>query len=93
MSLSTVNYTVSTSAVQISPPAVAASNSYSIVIQNTHATNIVYVGTSNAVTSSVYGLSLPSGGSVSIDDLTPIDQLWVISSGSATPVNTMAIVR
>lgn len=92
MTLASTNYTVGTTAVKVAPPT-GPTNSYTIVIQNNHATNIVYVGTSNAVTSSAYGLQLAGGASVSLDDLNPIDQVWIIASAASTPVSTMAIVR
>jgi hypothetical protein len=92
MSLSTNNYTVTTTAVKVSP-ASGVTNSYTIIIQNNHASNIVYVGVSNAVTSSAYGVQLATGASIALDDLTPTDQVWVIASAASTPVSVFNILR
>ena len=94
MTLSTASspFSVGTTAVQVSP-STGVTNSYTIVIQNNHASNIVYVGTSKTVTSSSYGAQLTTGQSVGLDDLKPTDQVWVISSGASTPVGVMAILR
>jgi len=85
-------YTVGTTAVQVSP-STGATNGYTLVVQNNHASNILYVGTSNTVTSSAYGIQLGTGASLSLDDLTPTDQVWVIASAASTPVGVMAILR
>ena len=92
MSLAINNTTVTTTAVKVSPTT-GASNAYSIVIQNNHATNIVYVGTSDSVSPSVYGVSLAGGASLSLEDLTPQDQVWVYASAASTPVSTFVILR
>lgn len=84
--------TVGTTAVKVSPTS-GVSNSYTIIIQNNHASNIVYVGTSNAVTSSAYGVQLATGASIALDELTPTDQVWVIASAASTPVGVLTILR
>jgi hypothetical protein len=91
MSLSTSNYTVGTSAAQVTPS--GAINSYMLIVQNNHASNIVYVGAASTVTSSAYGVALAAGASISLDDLRPVDQVWVIASAGSTPVSTFAIIR
>jgi len=91
LSVASSPYTVGTSAVKVSPT--TAVNSYTLVIQNNHASNTVYVGNSSSVTSSAYGILLTNGASVAIDDLTPADQVWVIASSTSTPVGVMAVIR
>jgi hypothetical protein len=92
MSLATANYTVGTVAVQVSPSS-GASNGFTLIIQNNHGSNILYVGSSNSVTSSAYGVQLAAGASVSLDDLRPTDQVWVIASAASTPVSTLVVLR
>lgn len=92
MALSTTNYTVTTTAVQVSPTT-GSVNGYTMIVQNNHASNILYVGSSSSVTSSAYGVQLATGASVSLDDLRPTDQVWVIASAASTPVSTLAILR
>jgi hypothetical protein len=92
MALSTANFTVGTTAVKVSPTS-GVTNSYNLIVQNNHASNILYVGTSNAVTASAYGVQLATGASVSLDELAPNDQVWVIASAGSTPVSTLAILR
>jgi len=91
LSISSSPYTVTTAAVKISPT--TAVNSYTLIIQNNHASNILYVGNSSSVTSSAYGVQLSTGASIALDDLIPADQVWVIASASSTPVGVMAIIR
>jgi len=91
LSVASSPYTVGTSAVKVSPT--TAVNSYTLIVQNNHGSNILYVGTSNAVTSSVYGIQLTNGASIALDDLIPSDQVWVIASAASTPVGVMAIIR
>ena len=84
-------YTVTTTAQKVSPT--TAINSYSLVVQNNHGANLVYVGTSNAVTSSSYGVLLGAGASIALDDLPPTDQIWVIASAASTPVGVLSVIR
>jgi hypothetical protein len=91
LSVASSPYTVGTSAVKVSPT--TAVNSYTLIIQNNHASNILYVGTSNSVTSSAYGVQLINGASIALDDLSPTDQIWVIASAGSTPVGVMAVIR
>jgi hypothetical protein len=91
LSVASSPYTVTTAAQKVSPT--TAVNSYSLIIQNNHSTNILYIGASNAVTSSAYGVLLAGGASIALDDLNPTDQIWVIASAAATPVGVMAVIR
>lgn len=83
--------TVGTSPVQVSP-ASTGFNQYSMVIQNNHGSNTVYVGTSS-VSSSSYGVALSTGASVSLDDLPASMAIYVVASASGTPVSTITIIR
>lgn len=92
MTLLQNNYTIGTTSVQVDPPSNVV-NSFTAIIQNNHASNIVYVGNSSAVTSSSFGVQLAAGSSVSLDDLRPTDQIWVIASAASTPVSAFTIQR
>lgn len=85
-------YTVGTAAVRVSPSS-GPTNTYSIIIENTHATNLLYVGNSNSVTSSSYGVLLAAGASTTLNDLNPADQVWVIASAASTLVAVSYISR
>ena len=90
MALSQNVYTVGTSAVKVSPT--DTFTSATIVIQNNHGSNIVYIGDST-VTSSSYGVQLLTGASVSLDNLSMGMAVYAISSGASTPVSVLAITR
>jgi hypothetical protein len=92
MALTHNNFTVTTASQQVSPTT-GATNSYTLVIQNNHASNIVYVGSASTVSSSSYGVSLSTGASVSLDDLRLSDTVWVIASAASTPVSVLTILR
>lgn len=55
-----------------------------IIITNAHATQVAYLGTSNAVTTTT-GCPVPPLGSMTLRQVTG-GQIWVIASGSSTPV-------
>lgn len=90
MALSHSVTSVGTSSVKVSPS--SSFKSASLVIQNNHASQIVYVGDST-VTSSSYGVQLSSGASVSLDDLSMDMAVYVVASGASTPVSVLAITR
>ena len=60
-------------------------------IQNLSA-DPIYVGTS-AVTSTSYGCSIVSGATLTIDDLPPEDNLYVLSSAASGYVGVLRVVR
>jgi hypothetical protein len=62
-----------------------------IGIVNTHATNVLYIGGSNAVTTA-NGFRLPSGSATNAPWFFNIDQgeqVWAIASGAGTDVRVI----
>lgn len=56
--------------------------STSLIIQNIDGSATVYLG-DETVASNNYGITIPPGGTVTVDDLTPTEVLWALSSGSS----------
>jgi hypothetical protein len=92
MALTHALTTVGTTATKLSPTT-SNFNQYTLIIQNNHASNILYVGADSTVTSSAYGVQLAAGASLSLDDLAPTSTVYVIASAASTPVGTMTITR
>lgn len=67
-------------------------NSATMIIQNTHGSATVYIGTS-AVTSSAYGISIPFGASVTIDGLLPTETLYAVASTTGVNVAVLSLLR
>lgn len=63
---------------------VGAGNRRSIIVQNNHATQILYVGDDNGVTTST-GLKIAAGASLTLEAYT--GALYGIGSGAATTTN------
>jgi hypothetical protein len=87
-SFQTSQYTVGTSAVQLAPTPLTNRSSLSVKAVLT-GTNLVYVGNSNAVTSST-GYVLFNGDSLQLD-LTPAQQIWAIASAASQTVFLLEI--
>lgn len=85
----TSQYTVSMSAVQLTPTPMANRSSMSLKVSTNIGTDIVYIGNSNAVTTST-GYALFNGDSLQLD-LTPAQAIWAISSGTNDIVYVMEI--
>ena len=66
-------------------------NSMTLIVQNVHATEAIYIGTTD-VTTSAYGVKLAAGQSVSFDDLKPTESIYAIS-GAASTLSVLSIVR
>jgi hypothetical protein len=91
--ISSANFTVgSSTAVLVTPDASTINNRLTVVIQNNHGSNTLYVGDST-VSSSNYGVQLAFGASVSLDDLAPNMPVYVVASGASTPVSALYIKR
>lgn len=73
----TSQYTIGTTAVQLTPSPLATRSSMSIKA-NTTSPNIIYVGPTSSVTTT-NGYALFNGDSIQLD-LTPIHQIWAIAS-------------
>jgi hypothetical protein len=76
----TSQYTIGTSAVQLTPTPLTNRSSMSIKA-NLTSTNLLYIGNSNAVTSST-GYALFNGDSIQLD-LTPAQAIWAISTAAS----------
>lgn len=88
MAFQTSQYTVGTSAVQLTVTPLTNRSSMSIKAVTT-GTNIVYVGNSSGVTTST-GYALFDGDSLQLD-LQPTQAVWVIASAAAQTVYVMEI--
>lgn len=88
-SFKTSQYTIGTSAVQITPTPLTNRSSMSIKANTTSSLDIVYVGNSNAVTSST-GYALFAGDSIQLD-LTPAQQIWAIGTSAGQIAYVMEI--
>lgn len=84
----TSQYTVGTSAVQLTPTPMANRSSMSIKA-NTTGNALIYVGNSNSVTTST-GYALFNGDSIQMD-LTPAQAVWAISGSASQLVYVMEI--
>lgn len=62
-----------------------------LVIQNVHATEAIYIG-NVSVTTSAYGIKLAAGQSLSLDDLQPTEAIYAISAAAST-LSVLSIVR
>ena len=85
----TSQYIVGTSAVQLTPTPLTNRSSMSIKVTTTSSLDAVYIGNSNAVTTST-GYALFSGDSFQLD-LTPAHQVWVIGTSSGQIVYALEI--
>lgn len=85
----TSQYTVGTSAVQLTPTPLTNRSSMSIKANTLSGSAIVYVGNSSGVTTST-GYALFSGDSLQLD-LTPAQQLWAISNQAGQLLYVMEI--
>ena len=88
-SFQTSQYTVGTSAVQLTPTPLTGRSSVTIKIIGTSSSAIVYVGNSNAVTSST-GYPLFNGDSLQMDATGAI-ALWVIATDPGQNVCVMEL--
>lgn len=66
-------------------------NSMTLVVQNVHATEAIYIGNVD-VTTSDYGIKLAAGQSLSLDDLRPTEAVYAISAAAST-LSVLSIVR
>ena len=66
-------------------------NNMTLVIQNVHATEAIYIGNAG-VTTSDYGIKLAAGQSLSLDDLKPLEDIYAISAAAST-LSVLSIVR
>ena len=62
-----------------------------LVVQNVHATEAIYIG-NVGVTTSAYGIKLAAGQSLSLDDLLPTEAVYAISAAAST-LSVLSIVR
>lgn len=62
-----------------------------LVVQNVHATEAIYIGNID-VTTSAYGIKLAAGQSLSLDDLRPTEAVYAISAAAST-LSVLSIVR
>jgi hypothetical protein len=76
----TSQYTINTSAVQLTPTPLSGRSSMSVKANTTSSLDIVYVGPTASVTSS-NGYALFAGDSLQLD-LTPSHQIWAVGSSS-----------
>ena len=66
-------------------------NATTLIMQNVHATEPIYIGNTR-VTTSAYGVKLAAGQSLSLDDLQPTEAVYVISAAAST-LSVLSIVR
>lgn len=85
----TSQYTVGTSATQITVTPLTNRSSMSIKVRTAGATDVVYVGNSSGVTSST-GFPLFNGDSVQLD-VTPAQATWVIGSAAGQTVYVLEL--
>lgn len=85
----TSQYTVGTSAVQLTPTPLSNRSSLSIKVITTTASDIVYVGNSSGVTAST-GYFLFNGDSIQLD-LTPSDTIYAIGTSPGQIVAVMEL--
>lgn len=90
MAVAQATFTIGTTAAVVSPT--TASTQFSMTIQNTHATNILYVGDAN-VTSSAYGIRMNPGDVISFDSIPASNLIYAVGSATGTTVSTMNIIR
>lgn len=85
----TVQYTVGTSATQLTPSPLANRSSVSIKVMTTTNTDVVYIGTTSGVTTST-GYPLFNGDSVQLD-LVASQTIYAIGTASGQRVFTLEI--
>lgn len=85
----TSQYTVGTSAVQVTPTPLANRSSISIKVTTVLNTDAIYIGNSSGVTTST-GYALFAGDSFQFD-LTPAHQIWVIGTSAGQKVYAFEI--
>ena len=66
-------------------------NNMTLIVQNVHATEAIYIG-NIGVTTSAYGIKLAAGQSLSLDDLLPTEAVYAISAATST-LSVLSIVR
>lgn len=87
--IQTSQYTVGTSAVQITPTPLSTRSSISVKTSTTTNTDIVYIGPSNAVTTS-NGYALFNGDTVQLD-ITATGTLWAIATSAGQTVYAIEV--
>lgn len=89
MALRTTAYTIDTTRTT-SPVATgegtSAGSPGKVLIQNRHASNIVYYGGSDVTTAN--GIGIPAGGTASFD-LLPGDDIYLVASAASTDVRVL----
>jgi len=87
--IQTSQYTVGTSAVQLTPSPLSTRSSISIRVKTSSNTEAVYIGATNAVTTST-GYLLLNNDSIQID-ITPSGTIWAIGSSAGQTVYVLEL--